>query len=95
MRAVVFLAQLLFWLFVVRLLLRAFARIAGGGASPARPAATPTQRANVVEDLVLDRICRTYVPRSRAISARIGERDEQFCSTRCRDQALATIARSS
>jgi hypothetical protein len=47
------------------------------------------------EDLVLDRICRTHVPRSRALVARVDGREEHFCSADCRDKALAAVARAS
>jgi hypothetical protein len=93
MRALAFLVQLLFWLLVVRFLVRGLARIvSGGGSRPDAPAPEPPR---VAEDLVFDRICRTYVPRSRALSARIEGRDELFCSAECRDKALAAGARAS
>jgi len=47
------------------------------------------------EDLVLDHVCHTYVPRSRAISAGVSGREEWFCSAACRDKALAAVTRAS
>jgi YHS domain-containing protein len=47
------------------------------------------------EDLVLDRVCRTHVPRSRALSASVAGHEEHFCSAACRDKALAAVARAS
>ena len=47
------------------------------------------------EDLVLDRVCRTYVPRSRALAARVDGREEHFCSAACREKALAAVPRAS
>jgi YHS domain-containing protein len=47
------------------------------------------------EDLVLDQVCRTHVPRSRALVARVDGREKHFCSAECRDKALASVARAS
>jgi len=47
------------------------------------------------EDLVLDRVCHTHVPRSGAVVARVAGREEHFCSAACRDKALAAVARAS
>jgi uncharacterized protein len=94
MRALVFLVELLFWLMVIRLVLRGLARLFGE--APTRPqagAAPPPPRQ--IEDLVQDPVCRTYVPRSRAVSARLGGREQHFCSPACRDKALAAVARAS
>ncbi len=91
MRAIVFFLQLLFWLLVVRLLLRGLARLVSAGPGGKEP----PRAARAIEDLVLDRVCRTYVPRSRAISARVAGREELFCSEACRDKALTAVARAS
>jgi len=40
-------------------------------------------------DLVRDRVCNTFVPRDRALRARLGAKEEFFCSTACRERALA------
>lgn len=98
MRAIVFLVELLLWLLIIRIVLRGLARLfapaaARGRPAGSRPAARPT--APQVEDLVLDRVCRTYVPRSRAVTAHVAGREEVFCSTACRDKALAAVARAS
>jgi len=83
----------LFWLFVVRLVLRAIA----AAIAPARPQAprTAPRQVPAAEDLVLDRVCRTYVPLNTALSARVSGRDEHFCSAACRDKALGAVARAS
>jgi hypothetical protein len=59
--------------------------------------AAPRERPRMpaAEDLVLDRVCHTYVPRSGAVTARISGREEPFCSAACRDQALAAVSRAS
>jgi len=88
--------QFVLWLFLLRLVVRAVARTVSPG--PNRPrAAPPPPRPQVraSEDLVLDRVCRTHVPRTRALVARVGGQEEHFCSPACRDKALAAVARAS
>lgn len=93
MRALAFFVQLLFWLMVIRLVLRWLSRLFAGAPARPRPAAPSSQRQ--IEDLVQDPVCHTYVPRSRVVSARIAGREEHFCSPACRDKALAAVARAS
>jgi YHS domain-containing protein len=92
-RALVYIVYVVFWLTVVRVVLRGIARlfVAGGGrsATPGRPPARPA------EDLVRDRVCNTHVPRSRALVATVDGHEEYFCSTACRDRARASVARVS
>jgi len=95
-RVLAFAVQLLFWLLVVRLVLRTLARLFGASSGsprapgPRRPTVTPA------EDLVLDRVCGTHVPRSRALRASVVRgHEEHFCSVACRDKALAAVARAS
>lgn len=79
----VFLARLvrvLGILLLVRLVLRAFAS-QQARSGPARPAGSATE-------LVRDRVCNTFVPRDRALVARVGGRDEFFCSPACRDRGM-------
>jgi hypothetical protein len=87
--------QFLFWLLVLRLVVRTVAR--AFSPAPDRPRATAGSRAQVraPEDLVLDRVCHTHVPRSGAVVARVAGREEHFCSAACRDKALAAVARAS
>jgi hypothetical protein len=91
-RGLVVVVLALFWLLVLRLVLRAIGSALAPAAS--RPA-QPGPQARAPEDLVLDPVCRTYVPRSRAIRARVSGREESFCSAACRDRALASVARAS
>ena len=81
--------QLLFWLLVLRLVVRTVAR--AFSPSPDRPRATAGSRTQVraPEDLVLDRVCHTHVPRSGAVVARVAGREEHFCSAACRDKYRA------
>jgi uncharacterized protein len=73
------LLRILAILFLVRLILRAFAgRRRAVRSAPSQPAA----------ELVRDRVCNTFLPRDRALRARVGDREEFFCSPACRDRAL-------
>jgi uncharacterized protein len=86
MRAIVILVQFVFWLLVLRLVLRS---VAAGfrrtDAGPGRPAT------GGAEELIRDPLCGTYVPRSRALAARIGSEDALFCSEACRQRARAGV----
>jgi hypothetical protein len=96
-RVLVRILQFLFWLLMLRLVVRTVARAFSPG-PPHRPRATADPKRPQVrapEDLVLDRVCRTHVPRSRALVARVDGREEHFCSADCRDKALAAVARAS
>ena len=84
--------QFLFALLVIRLV----ARVLGAFFRQQRQAQAPGARRRVAGgELVKDRICNTHLPRERALEARIGGRDEYFCSAACRDQALAAWSRAS
>jgi len=92
-RLIFVLFEALFWLFVLRLVLRGVAAILAPARAAARPPARP--QVNAPQDLVLDRVCRTYVPVASAITARVAGHEEHFCSAACRDSALAAVARAS
>ena len=95
-RVLIRVLQFLFWLLLLRLVVRSVARAFSH--APNRPRATAgPQRPQVraPEDLVLDRVCRTHVPRSRALVAQVDGHEEHFCSAACRDKALAAVARAS
>ncbi len=88
--------QVLFWLLLLRLVVRTVARAFTPGPDRRRATAPPPRpQVRAPEDLVLDRICQTHVPRSRALVAPVGGREEYFCSAECRDKALAAVARAS
>jgi hypothetical protein len=96
MRAILFFIQLLLWLLIIRIVLRGLVRMFGLGAARPRPTTPPSSTPpRAIEDLVFDRICRTYVPRSRAVAGLVDGRDELFCSERCRDEARSSVARAS
>ena len=83
----------LLWLLFLRLVLRTLASFF---AREGRPAQRQGPRSLPVEDLVLDPpVCRTHVPLSRALVARVAGREEHFCSAACRDKALSAVARAS
>jgi hypothetical protein len=44
---------------------------------------------------VRDRVCNTFVPRSRALSAMVAGEAQHFCSAACRDAALQAARRAS
>jgi hypothetical protein len=88
------LLEFLLVLLVLRLVGRALVGLFSAGPPP-RAQATPPPPARAVEDLVRDRVCNTFVPRSRALTASVAGREEHFCSAACRDRALAAVARAS
>jgi hypothetical protein len=92
-RGLLLIAQALIWLLLLRFLMRTLGAVFGRGQAGPRPRGRPQVRAP--EDLVLDRVCHTYVPRSRALTARVSGHEEWFCSAACREQALAAVARAS
>ena len=75
-------------LFLVRIAFRFVAGVIQGLRE--RPATTG--RGGV--DMVRDRVCNTFLPRERALTAIVGGREMHFCSAACRDRALALPARS-
>ena len=81
-----------FFLFLVRIVVRWLAR-AFTSRNASRPAPAPASRP--LEELVRDRICNTFVPRSRAVLAVVGGHEELFCSAACRDKALLAAPRAS
>lgn len=92
MRALVLFVQLLLWLLIIRVVVRGLAGLfAPRRASPKGPGPAP----RAIEDLVPCDVCRARVPGSRAVASRVGGRDARFCSARCRDEALAAVARAS
>jgi uncharacterized protein len=75
------LLRFLFLLFIVRMVLRGFHALT----APAPAPATRSQKTAV--DLVRDRICNTFLPRSRAVRAIIAGEEQLFCSSECADRA--------
>jgi len=69
-------------LLLVRIGLRFLAGVAAGLKEPPRAAPAPV-------DMVRDRVCNTFVPRERALTALVAGHEMHFCSASCRDRALA------
>jgi YHS domain-containing protein len=82
---VVALLRLVVALLLLRLGLRFVAGVIRGLREPA-----PDQVGG--GDMVRDRVCNTFVPRERALTALVGGREMHFCSAACRDRALTLPA---
>lgn len=66
-----------------------FLRRAGRRAPSARPSVPRFEGA-----MVRDRVCRTFLPRSRALSLRCGNEEHFFCSEGCKSAFLASHTRA-
>ncbi len=86
------LVRVLMLLLVARLVLRGLAALRR--ARPAAPPAPPPAR-RFTNELIRDRVCNTFLPRERALLAVVAGHEEHFCSTACRDKALAAASRAS
>lgn len=91
-RGLLIVVQALVWLLLLRFVLRTLGAVLSRGGR-ARP--KPRAQVRAPEELVLDRVCHTYVPRSRAVAARVAGREEWFCSSACRERALGGMAQAS
>ena len=85
MQLLALLVRAAFLLLVVRVLMQFLTGVLRGyrGDAPRR-----SGRADGVGELVRDRICNTFVPRERSLTAMIEGREERFCSAACRDKAM-------
>ena len=80
---VVNLVRIVIVLLAVRFVLRFLAAVVQGyQGAPRREAAT---------DMVRDRVCDTFLPRSRALVAVVDGREQHFCSVECRDRARRLV----
>jgi hypothetical protein len=75
-------------LFLIRVLLRFLASVFRP--QPPLSRATPARAGG---ELVRDRVCNTFLPRDRAVTALVGGHEEHFCSAECRDRAIAASGR--
>jgi len=57
-----------------------------GRAAPSPRTRTPERKDEI---LVRDRVCNTYLPRSRALSLKVDDEQHFFCSERCRSSFLS------
>jgi len=95
LRGALYLLYFLIILYFVRMVSRALGRLFGPGNGARRSGGARRPVSRQAEDLVHDRICNTYVPRSRALTAKVADREEHFCSEACRDRAQASVPRAS
>jgi hypothetical protein len=86
---IAFVSVLLRFLFLL-LALRLIGRFV---ASLLRPALEQAPVGGKPGALVRDRVCNTFLPRERALTALVAGREEHFCSTACRDRALVDPGR--
>jgi hypothetical protein len=84
---IVMVVRLVVAFLIVRLGLRFLAGVVRGMREPA-------DAVDAGVDMVRDRICNTFVPRSAALTAVVGGHEMHFCSRACRDRALALTAGS-
>jgi hypothetical protein len=80
--------RLLALLVLLRFLFRFVGAIVRGYREAGARTAAPRER-----DLVRDRVCNTFLPKDRALTAVVRGHEEYFCSAACRDQALLSPAR--
>lgn len=59
-------------------------RLLGQGRRPQAQRRGPAAPA-LEGEMVRDRVCNTFLPRSKALSLQVGSQQEFFCSERCRD----------
>lgn len=62
-------------------------RVIRGAARPAAPGRGQNRR-EVAGDMVRDRVCNTFLPRSSALVERVGRETHYFCSETCRIRFL-------
>jgi hypothetical protein len=75
-------------LLLLRFLLRFLASVIHGyRGTPARAAGPRAEPA--ATEMVRDRVCDTFLPRSRALVAVVDGKEQHFCSPACRDRARA------
>lgn len=64
-------------------------RLVAGFASNGKHRASPAGGERQAEPMVRDRVCNTFLPRSRALIEHVGPEEFFFCSERCRGTFLA------
>ncbi len=83
---------ILFRVLLILFLLRMLFRFVSGLLSGYRPRPSERQAPPARVPMVRDRVCNTFLPRDRAVSAVVDGREDYFCSDRCRAQALELAA---
>lgn len=82
-------------LLLLRVVLRGIAAWIRGSRRGSRAPAAPAGPVRDAGQLVRDRVCNTFLPRDQAVHALVDGRQEHFCSTACRDRALAEALKAS
>jgi hypothetical protein len=77
------LVRIVIVLLLVRFVLRFVAAVVQGYQGAPRPEAAT--------EMVRDRVCDTFLPRSRALVAVVDGREQHFCSVECRDRARRLV----
>ena len=88
---ILLLARLIRFL-VILLLIRFAMRFVAAVVQGYRGARDGESRPVAATTLVRDRVCDTFLPRSRALVATVAGREQHFCSPACRDRALRLAA---
>ncbi len=70
---------------LVLVVLRLLGRFVVGMMQGLRETAAPARSGR---EMVRDRVCNTFLPRDRALTALIHGEEAHFCSAACRDRAL-------
>jgi hypothetical protein len=78
-------------LLIVRFVMRFVLSVIHGYQGTAPPGKRETQEV-AATDMVRDRVCDTFLPRSRALVAIVDGREQHFCSAACRDRARTISA---
>ena len=89
----VVLVRIVVVLLLVRFVLRFVASVIQGYTGGAERGGRGPAREVVATDMVRDRVCDTFVPRSRALMAVVDGKEQHFCSPACRERARELAAK--
>ena len=63
-----------------------FYRVVKGVFTPGRPAVKGQKQGEVIDQMVQDLTCQTYIPRMGAVKRRLGGQEYYFCSSECAEK---------
>ena len=63
-------------------------QVAAGSGRAAQRGGGPADGPRELGPMVRDRVCNTFLPRSRSLSLRVGAEEHHFCSEACRAKFL-------
>jgi hypothetical protein len=89
----VVLVRIVMVLLVVRFVLRFVASVIQGYTGGEDRARDGRRSEVAATEMVRDRVCDTFVPRSRALMAVVDGREQHFCSPACRERARELASR--